>query len=337
MTVPGDRYHKGIDFSKSTESGGVSFAVLAAAAGRAARIVDVPDGLKDYGELVYIAHAKPDNEVRRYFTLYAHLAHGSVLPEIPPKKWSDIISAIAEDDFSGWACVERGTSLAMSGNSGYALGIHLHFEVHVGAFAKHAKRDPYDICATSGDYPQPFNPATKPCGAASLWTECPPVAPSVRGICQPSLCPGNALQFDGIDDEVVIPHSADLSFGPTDAMTVELWFKLTEPRSTYHLIGKRPVCGILNYQLAVSAGLIFFSSSGAGQVYTPFSSPLNTWVHIAGTYDGSAFHIYLDGKLKATMSGTLLNKNTAPLKIGQSGTCPSGQRFPGLIDEVRIS
>ena len=60
------------------------------------------------------------------------------------------------------------------------------------------------------------------------------------------------------------------------------------------------------------------------------SVPLNTYTHVAGTYDGTTIRIYLNGNLhasKATNIGTMANDNL-PLRIGQN--------YRGSIDELEI-
>jgi hypothetical protein len=67
--------------------------------------------------------------------------------------------------------------------------------------------------------------------------------------------------------------------------------------------------------------------------HTPLA--LNTWTHIATTYDGANMRIYVNGVLVATraQAGNLAVGNQA-LRIG--GNNVSGEFFKGLIDEVRI-
>ena len=51
------------------------------------------------------------------------------------------------------------------------------------------------------------------------------------------------------------------------------------------------------------------------------SLPLNTWTHLAGTFDGSTYQFYINGTLAGTHAGTLGSPNSASLLIGCSGTC----------------
>ncbi len=150
--------------------------------------------------------------------------------------------------------------------------------------------------------------------------------------------PGNVsgLSFDG-DDEVVIPDAASLNFGPTDPMTISLWFKLTAPHGVYHILGKRLGCGPMNYQLARDGGLYHFNSSN-GRVNAGVDITLGKLTHTAVTYDGNnTIRVYLDGtEVANNPSYPLPTGATGNLEIGSSGGCPESQNFPGVIDDVRI-
>jgi hypothetical protein len=63
--------------------------------------------------------------------------------------------------------------------------------------------------------------------------------------------------------------------------------------------------------------------------------PLNTWSHLAVTYDGSQLRLYVNGALVGTksQSGTI-PVSSGPLRIG--GNSIWGEWFKGAIDEVRV-
>lgn len=69
------------------------------------------------------------------------------------------------------------------------------------------------------------------------------------------------------------------------------------------------------------------------------SLELNTWHHVAVTYDGTVGNVYIDGLRVATnqFSIKLLN-SSEPLTIGQKSQpgSPLVQSFLGLVDEVRV-
>jgi RHS repeat-associated protein len=149
--------------------------------------------------------------------------------------------------------------------------------------------------------------------------------------------PGNvrALVFNGAGNQVQINDADDLDFGPTSPLSIVLWFKVTAAQGTIHILGKRVGCGSMNYQLARDGQLLHFNSD-AGRVNTGRDIRLNSFMHMAVTYDGiNTLKVYLDGtEVASNTSYVLQGVNNAPLKIGTSGTC--GGTFPGTIDEVQF-
>jgi Concanavalin A-like lectin/glucanases superfamily len=63
--------------------------------------------------------------------------------------------------------------------------------------------------------------------------------------------------------------------------------------------------------------------------------PLNTWSHLAATYDGAALRLYVNGVQvgSRTMTGAMLT-SSSPLRIG--GNSIWGEFFQGRLDEIRI-
>ena len=89
------------------------------------------------------------------------------------------------------------------------------------------------------------------------------------------------------------------------------------------------------------------SSASTKGATAPSGLSLETWHHIAGTWDGNtgALKLFVDGVLTATGSytGTLngATSNDGPVTIGgiirDTAVTNTGQYFNGIIDELRIS
>ena len=148
---------------------------------------------------------------------------------------------------------------------------------------------------------------------------------------------GQAFSFDGSGAAVAIPDSPAVNFSGTTPMSVELWAYLTGGQGTMHLLGKRGAgCGDYEYQLAIDPtdGLQFGGGTTftpSGRVATGVQLPLQTWWHLAATFDGATFAFYTNGVLAATGTGQLGSSNNVPLLLGDSSSC---QAFAGLLDEV---
>jgi hypothetical protein len=148
---------------------------------------------------------------------------------------------------------------------------------------------------------------------------------------------GDALSFDGSSARVVVPDSPSLDLG--DAMTLEAWVKPAEVSNAWRDVVYK---GDDNYYLEATSqrrrgkpsGAATFDGS-AGQVFGPSSLPVDSWTHLAVTYDGAAIRLYVNGDqvAEAPQTGTIAS-STHPLELG--GDSIYGQFFHGLIDEVRI-
>ncbi len=149
---------------------------------------------------------------------------------------------------------------------------------------------------------------------------------------------GQALSFNGTNSWVTIPSSASLNL--TTGMTLEAWVKPAALTDWGAVIMKERTGG-LSYAM--------YADNGAGQPPSGYvhigtsdnfitggsALPLNTWSHLAATYDGSNLDIYVNGYLAGTLGMTgALTTSTGALRIG--GNSIWGEFFNGLIDEIRV-
>jgi uncharacterized repeat protein (TIGR01451 family) len=147
---------------------------------------------------------------------------------------------------------------------------------------------------------------------------------------------GGALAFNGTSAKVTVPDAASLRL--TSRMTLEAWvYPTSVPNGWRDAVYK----GNDNYYLSASsccqnqpAGGGIFSGS-YGEAYGSSSLAVNTWTHLAATYDGSILHLYVNGTEVSSkpQTGTLATSSN-PLTIG--GDPINGQYFAGRIDEVRV-
>ncbi len=138
---------------------------------------------------------------------------------------------------------------------------------------------------------------------------------------------GQAFYFDGVDDVMRIPYSPDFDLPSNAAMSVSLWAYRTGSASVMHLLGKRG--SGWNYQMALDGSGIGFGVNGGAT--DPSGLPMNTWMHLVGTYDGATTRFYKNSQIVASALGGLGGVSTDDLLIGGSD---GFERFAGLIDEV---
>lgn len=150
---------------------------------------------------------------------------------------------------------------------------------------------------------------------------------------------GKALNFDGIDDRV----DAGTFSVAGDKLTLCAWVNAKEIGADQRIIAKATgtalaeqswlleVEGVSPYRVGIRV-----NGGGSTSRLLGGSLELNTWVHVAGVYDGTTLRVFKNGVEVANQakSGTL-PVGTAPVWIGDNPTV-SGRQFNGSIDDVRV-
>jgi hypothetical protein len=143
---------------------------------------------------------------------------------------------------------------------------------------------------------------------------------------------------------------------PTPYMTLETWFNTETTVSSSQIISKIGGGAYSGYSLTMnypvgSCGLSQLCFNvGLGNIYATATTSMtnihtNTWYYAAGTFDGNAVRLYLNGVQigLAAATGTTVNGHTNYFCIGghESGIgndCGLSllSNFAGMIDEVRV-
>lgn len=150
---------------------------------------------------------------------------------------------------------------------------------------------------------------------------------------------GRAFSFDGNDDRVVVPHNASLD-PPSGNITLEAWVFATNFVGQGSIINKRTVANNDGYTLEHTAGgnlsLAVFVGGTGFFVVSPSGLPLNTWTHVAGTYNGTTLTIYINGVNvgSTNSSGGPVMTTTGDLWIGEN--IANSTNWNGMIDEPSV-
>ncbi|MEJ0038427.1 MAG: DUF4082 domain-containing protein [Gammaproteobacteria bacterium] len=149
---------------------------------------------------------------------------------------------------------------------------------------------------------------------------------------------GNALVFNGTTSRLFVNNSASINL--TTGMTLMAWVYPTSSTQTNNrTIMRRESNGYWLYggrtsnTLRPGGGAVIGSATKS--VATTSALPVNTWSHVAMTYDGSNVVLYVNGTAVNTVAATgNIVSGTSALWIG--GNAVLGEYFQGRIDEVRV-
>ncbi|HEY3313217.1 MAG TPA: LamG domain-containing protein, partial [Anaerolineales bacterium] len=161
---------------------------------------------------------------------------------------------------------------------------------------------------------------------------------------------GYALSMNGLSGYAYVQDEASLDI--QGAITLSAWVKPAEV-ATKPIISKANPGGTYGngYELTLSgpsdlsgSQRVFFRINAGTEgdnfrVNSTSTYPItgDTWVHVAGVYDGSTMKLYYNNLEPVTLDRTVtIGKNSLFLGIGSDGVTSTSRLFKGTIDDVRV-
>lgn len=149
-----------------------------------------------------------------------------------------------------------------------------------------------------------------------------------------------ALQFDGVDDSVVIPHSSVLN---SAELTVTAWVQTSQTNGWSGIVTKFDETSVNGWQLSLLNGSVRAQYVVAGNRFVGGSTGLNggfvadgQWHHLAFVVDDSGGRLQIDGALRAAQAWVgNAGKVTATRNL-LLGAGPGLALFSGKLDEVSV-
>jgi sugar lactone lactonase YvrE len=150
---------------------------------------------------------------------------------------------------------------------------------------------------------------------------------------------GLAMPFDGTSNFVSVPAFSPTTF--SEGISIEAWVYPTginQPaigaNSGACIIDADEDNGTDGFDLGIrNDGKIWWFPAGGQDLYSSGTVPLNTWTHLALTFDGSFTSMYINGVLDSQQLGVPPQVATF-VKIGGRGYVTG--YFKGSIDDVRV-
>ena len=142
-----------------------------------------------------------------------------------------------------------------------------------------------------------------------------------------------ALDFDGVDDEIQVPHHPSLSFTSSQFITMTSWVRLTTSVG-YRTVFTKRIAGATNYELSFNNTTNQFGFfNGSGFTVSASAVTQGEWSFIACTAGPSGGAYFINGLAAGTFSYAIGTPNTQPLRYGSA---VSEQRITGQLDDGRI-
>jgi hypothetical protein len=152
---------------------------------------------------------------------------------------------------------------------------------------------------------------------------------------------GQALQFDGVDDCLRVQAAAVLL---RQQFTIALWARQASTGPMTSVSQPHPAGGVFDNSWELEAGFnldFTFTINHAGTLDEIGTISgliaLDTWYHLAASWDGARQRIFVDGSLRQDVAyAGAIPYDSTPMFIGCDDNAGTYQPFAGMIDEVEL-
>ncbi|KKS21016.1 MAG: hypothetical protein UU80_C0036G0003 [candidate division WWE3 bacterium GW2011_GWA1_41_8] len=156
---------------------------------------------------------------------------------------------------------------------------------------------------------------------------------------------GNALNFDGDDDYVLLANNSGTSPGAGN-LTVSAWIRpsaLTSQEQWIYSDYGSVTNNIVLLRIYSDNRIQAFFRDASGDTGNPYATTLpvaNTWYHLSAVRNGTTVYLYVNGKLENSVTvaglGTITTSDGPAPAIGANSGDVSLSNFNGIIDQVRV-
>jgi len=150
---------------------------------------------------------------------------------------------------------------------------------------------------------------------------------------------GGAFKFDGVDDYVQVDNKSN--FDITNQITVAAWIKVNAFTKNFQAIVTKGDSA-WRIQRYGNTNFIEFACTGLthnqyGNIWGATNVNNGQWHHVAGVYDGTKIHLYVDGNPDVTPISTSgsIRTNSHNVMIGENAE-KTNRYWYGWIDDVRV-
>ncbi|WP_165930077.1 LamG-like jellyroll fold domain-containing protein [Flavobacterium sandaracinum] len=150
------------------------------------------------------------------------------------------------------------------------------------------------------------------------------------------------LNFDGIDDNVNLKDNFNFNSG---SFSIETWLKpgITNGNIQTIFSKRNPSSLTDGYDLRIVNNIISFNWNNGNSITSNYQVSTNRWYHVAVTFDGTAYNLYIDGVSvkNATAGSNPIANSNAQCVMGAMAPSVSYPYLPtnfftGWMQELRI-